>query len=159
MNIDAATAELLCKLRELCCDFSFKAFWAMVASLFSWAVGECGEPVAALVTLWALDFALGFALAWRGHAVNSGRFRSGVYKILLYALVIMAANLLDMAVGSIPFLDHPVRALFVCFLALGEFLSVCAHISVIKPGVLPKGLMLRVKRYRENMFATREVSS
>ncbi len=152
MNLDALTAELACRAHDLCAEWSFRAFWAAACSVVSWMLGGWGEPLTALLVLYVIDFALGFAVAWRDEALSAARFRGGVYKILIYGLVIVVANLLDLAVGGLPFLEQPVRSLFILYLALGEFLSASAHISSLRPGILPAGLLARVRGYRSAMF-------
>ncbi|MEF2145131.1 MAG: phage holin family protein [Desulfovibrionaceae bacterium] len=152
MDLTSVTAETACRMRDLFCEFSFRALWAAICSALSWLVGGWGEAMTALVALYVLDFALGFGLAWRDSQLSATRFRGGLYKILLYGLVIAVANLLDLAVGDLPFLEHPIRALFILYLALGEFLSACAHISSLHPGILPAGLLVRVRNYRRSIF-------
>lgn len=152
MDLTVIMTESATRLHDLCAEFSWRALWACAGSALSWLLGGWGETMTALVALYALDFALGFGLAWREEQLSATRFRGGVYKILLYGLVIMFANLLDMAAQDIPFLEHPVRSLLILYLALGEFLSACAHISALRPGILPAGLLSRVRNYRKSMF-------
>jgi len=151
MDLSVIMTEAATRLHDLCAEFSWRALWACAGSTLSWLLGGWGEALTALVVLYALDFALGFGLAWRDEQLSAARFRGGLYKILLYGLVIMVANLLDLAVGGLPFLDSPVRALFILYLALGEFLSACNHIASLHPGILPAGLLARVRNYRRGM--------
>jgi len=152
MDLSSLAAEAVCRFRDLSAEFSFRAFWAAVGSGLTWLVGGWGEALGALAALYAIDFVLGFSVAWKEEQLCAARFRGGLYKILLYGLVIMVANLLDMAMGDLPVLAHPTRALFVIYLSLGEFLSACAHISRLRPGILPAGLLTRVRNYRQSMF-------
>ncbi|MGE4292383.1 MAG: phage holin family protein [Desulfovibrio sp.] len=151
MDLSVIMTEAATRAHDLCAEWSWRALWACVGSICSWLLGGWGEAMTALVALYTLDFALGFGLAWRDETLSAVRFRGGLYKILLYGLVIMVANLLDLAVGDLPFLDSPVRALFILYLALGEFLSACNHISSLHPGILPSGLLIRVRNYRRGM--------
>lgn len=144
------------RMRELAEQCPWKATWALVCSALSWCIGGFDATVWALVLLYLLDFGLGLTCAWRDESFSSHRFRGGIYKFLLYVVVITAANLIDLAVADTLPLVHPFRKLMVCYLALGEFLSVCSHVSVLHPGVLPKGLLDRVRDYRKGVFGSRE---
>lgn len=124
---------------------------AALAAAVTYLVGPVDAAVYGLLTLWAIDFGLGFGRAlWCGR-LSSRRMLRGTGKILLYGVAMIMGHVLDQLFFTAADVAFPVtcRNLIIVYLALNESLSICEHLACLNVP-LPGRLVQRLKCYRDS---------
>ncbi|TVM15057.1 hypothetical protein DPQ33_16345 [Oceanidesulfovibrio indonesiensis] len=137
-------------VREVFLDhLTLKSVFAAIGGGAAWLIGGLNAALLALTVLYVTDFLLGFYRAWEAGSYSSRRFRRGLCKFLLYAVVIMSAHMLDLSLADpLPFVSNYVRDFMVAFICINEFLSVCRHLGELGMRV-PRKLILKLESFQE----------
>lgn len=136
-------------MQEFFEHLGFKAGWSAFLGCFAWFLGGLDVTLLAMFVLYVVDFALGAHRAWATGTISGAKAQRGLIKFVLYVLVILCANMLDLSLSrSFPFLRHYVRDCMVVFVSINEFLSVCTHLAAMGLRV-PEGLQIRLRTYRD----------
>ena len=137
-------------LKEVLLDnLTLKSVFAGIGGCSAWMLGGIDAALLALTILYVTDFALGFYRAWENGTYNSCKFRRGLCKFILYAVVVMSAHMLDLALADpLPFISTYVRDFMVAFICINEFLSVCRHLGELGMHV-PQKLIVKLESFQE----------
>lgn len=98
--------------------------------------------LASLLVLIALDTITGIAKHWRAGTVSSKGFGNVIGKLLLYGVVLIVVKHL----GNIALLQW-VGDFAMSALLLREGISVLENVAVLRPGLLPKGLLKKLQEF------------
>lgn len=131
-------------LQQFTANADMKGAYALLGAALAAVFGGSVPLMSALVALWVLDFLLGFKRAWRLGSLSRQKFRSGLFKIVLYMVTILVMGLTEFSLGNI----LPIRDLMISYLCVTEALSCIEHLSFF--GVpIPQALRDRLKNYRD----------
>jgi len=137
---------------QLTTNFAFKSITSGLLYAFLWLFGDIDDAVIALLALMTLDTLLGLLAAIKHHDVSSDKLRQGAAKLLLYFVLIIAANCVDRVVALVPLVSQVVqiRSFTMIYLAVSEGISVLENLSSLGVAV-PKVLLKRLRRFKQSM--------
>jgi len=137
---------------QLTTDFVFKSIASGLLYVFLWLFGDINDAVIALLALMTLDTLLGLLAAVKHHDVSSDKLRQGAVKLLLYFILIIAANCVDRVVALVPLISQAIqiRSFTMIYLAVSEGISVLENLSSLGVAV-PKVLLKRLRRFKQSM--------
>lgn len=142
---------LNCHCRELMENAVFKS---VAAAAFAWlagVMGGVGKVLPFLALLLVLDYALGFARAWRSGRISAAKLRAGVWKFFFYFTAVFVVAAVDGALGTAWTLFHiPMGAFFVLYLCVNEAMSCLDHLQSFGVPV-PAWLSTRLREYRDTV--------
>lgn len=141
-------------LQNLIDDAWCKCAYASIMYMFAWVIGPSSEAIMSVGILCLLDFGLGFYRAMRGDlgGFKREKFYSGIQKFTRYMIFFVAARATDTSMtGLAPVLSGKIASLALGYIAIGEFLSISAHLAQLGTR-LPSKLIYRVRGYRDGMF-------
>lgn len=125
--------------------------WSSIASLFNTYIFDDWSFLVYLVILIVLDTILGVWKAFKHGVISSSRFGGLVIKSVLYAcFLVVVHNLTNFSQNEIT------KSIFLwveelCYAALlvREAISIIENIGAIKPDLLPKWILKRLKSFDE----------
>ena len=137
---------------QLTTNFAFKSITSGLLYAFLWLFGDIDDAVIALLALMTLDTLLGLLAAIKHHDVSSDKLRQGAAKLLLYFVLIIAANCVDRVVALVPLVSQVVqiRSFTMIYLAVSEGISVLENLSSLGVAV-PKVMLKRLRRFKQSM--------
>jgi len=123
--------------------------WSSMAAFFNTYVFDDWSFLIYLVIMIFIDTVLGIWKAWKYHVLSSSRFGGMIIKSVLYAFfLIVVHNLTNFSTNELT------KSLFLwveelCYAALlvREAISIIENIGAIKPDLLPKWILKRLKSF------------
>ncbi len=132
--------------------FSFAGLKVLLTTIvvyIEYAIGWFDLVMKWLLMLMMLDFAMGFANAWKHHRVSRTKMRDGIYKFILYAILIGTGHWTDIVVFHQE-VEFGFQNAFIVYLGLTEAISILKHGADLWAPV-PKRILIRLESYRDKI--------
>ncbi|WP_420246132.1 MULTISPECIES: phage holin family protein [unclassified Maridesulfovibrio] len=139
-------------MNQLFSDAAIKTVCSACCTGISWLVGGYDMALLAILVLMIADLVLGIMLALRDGTYNNPRVVRGFLKFILYGVVIVVSNMVDITIeqGSFPAVLAKFREFVVFWFAVTEFISITKHLTRMGVRIIPQKLIERLQYYQDN---------